>query len=484
MSNLIVVDKPSHWPLEIAGVKVVQARDYLTNPHYSELRGVRVFNLCRSYRYQSSGYYVSLLAEARGHKPMPNVSTILDLKSQSIIKITSDELDEIIQKSLQSIQSPSFVLSIYFGRNVAKKYNRLALHLFNHFQAPLLRAHFVRRDSWELQSIEAIDASEVPDEHLNFLISVAQEYFAGRRLNLPKKEAWKYDLAILFNPEEKEPPSDTKALERFIRAAECLGISAEVIQKESYGRLAEYDALFIRETTSVNHHTFRFARRAEAEGLIVIDDPKSILKCTNKVYLAELLTRYKLPIPKTVILHKDNLTTVLSKIGYPMILKQPDSAFSQGVVKIDNQDEFEQKAGRFLEKSELLIAQEFMPTPFDWRIGVLNKEALYACKYFMADGHWQIINNTRKRNFRYGRFETLPIELAPKQVVRLAEKAAALIGDGLYGIDIKEIGNRCFIIEINDNPSIESGIEDAILKEKLYLHIMKYFLLKLEEKKR
>lgn len=80
-------------------MKVVPAREYLTNPLYSELRGVKVFNLCRSYRYQSNGYYVSLLAEARGHKPLPNVATILDLKSQTVIRIASDELDDIIQKA-------------------------------------------------------------------------------------------------------------------------------------------------------------------------------------------------------------------------------------------------------------------------------------------------------------------------------------------------------------------------------------------------
>ncbi len=49
--------------------------------------------------------------------------------------------------------------------------------------------------------------------------------------------------------------------------------------------------LFIRETTYVDHHSFRFSRRAEAEGLVVIDDPQSILRCTNKVFLAEAFAR-------------------------------------------------------------------------------------------------------------------------------------------------------------------------------------------------
>ena len=55
---------------------------------------------------------------------------------------------------------------------------------------------------------------------------------------------------------------------------------------------AEFDALFIRETTSVNHHTYRFASRAAAEGLVVIDDPTSIVRCSNKVYQAELFQRH------------------------------------------------------------------------------------------------------------------------------------------------------------------------------------------------
>ncbi len=76
-----------------------------------------------------------------------------------------------------------------------------------------------------------------------------------------------------------------------------------LITKDEYGRIAEFDALFIRETTAVNHHTYRFSRRALAEGLVVIDDPESIIRCTNKVYLAELFARNRIPHPRTVVVH-------------------------------------------------------------------------------------------------------------------------------------------------------------------------------------
>ena len=100
MPVLIVVNDPREWPFELPDVQIVDSRSYLTKPEYSELRSAKVVNLCRSYRYQTTGYYVSLLAEARGHKPLPSVSTIQDIKSQAIVRMVSDELEDLIQESL------------------------------------------------------------------------------------------------------------------------------------------------------------------------------------------------------------------------------------------------------------------------------------------------------------------------------------------------------------------------------------------------
>ena len=106
--------------------EVVDAKTYLTKPEYGDVRGAKVFNLCRSYRYQSLGYYVTLLATARGHKPLPNIMTIQDMKSQTVVRFVSDDLDDLIQHSLAPIEIDKFTLSIYFGRNLARRYDRLA----------------------------------------------------------------------------------------------------------------------------------------------------------------------------------------------------------------------------------------------------------------------------------------------------------------------------------------------------------------------
>ena len=485
MSILLVVNNPKNWPLHIPGVAVTSARAYLSDPAYSEDRSAKVFNLCRSYSYQSTGYYVSLLAAARGHKPLPDINTIQDLKSQHVIRTVSDDLEEQIQHALKLLQSRSFTLSIYFGLNMAKRYESLSLRLFNLFQAPMLRAQFVKGKTWQLQSVRTIAVSDIPENHRAFVVEAATNYFAGRNRRVRKRAAPRFDIAVLHNSEEKDPPSNDRALRRFQKAAEAVGLDFELITRNDLHRLAEFDALFIRETTAVNHYTFRFAQRATAEGLVVIDDPNSILKCTNKVYLAELLTRHSVSIPKTLIIHRNNIDTILTSLGLPCVLKQPDGAFSMGVLKVETEEELSREVDRLLSKSDLIVAQEYMPTGFDWRVGICDRRPLYVCRYHMAHQHWQTVKYDHSGNTSSeGPTDTLSVGEAPDEVIKTALKAANLIGDGLYGVDLKQIGNKCVVMEINDNPNIDAGTEDAVLKDALYREIMGIFLKRIEARKR
>ncbi|HMQ15319.1 MAG TPA: RimK family protein [Phycisphaerae bacterium] len=484
MSNLIVVDNPKTWTLSIPGVPLVAAKTYLMEPPYTEIENAKVFNLCRSYRYQTAGYYVSLLAMARGHKPLPSIATIQDMKTSSMVRLASEDLQELIDAGLKPVHSSSFTLSIYFGHNLAKRYDELSSRLFRMFACPLLRAEFGREeDGWRLQSIRPIAGNDVPESHREFVVTAALGFFAQRRFPHARRPAPQYDIAILRNKQDKTRPSNDSALRKFAKAARRLRMGVELIEREDFGRLAEFDALFIRETTSVNHYTYRFARKAAAEGLVVIDDPDSITKCANKVYLAELLDRHNIPHPKTLIVHRDNRDEVLEHIGLPCILKQPDSYFSLGVVKVEDAATLDAEITRLLEISDLVIAQEFVPTDFDWRIGVLDRRPLFACKYFMADRHWQIARSDANGDRDYGRVEAVPLEHVPVAVLNTALKAAKLIGDGLYGVDLKELDERVGVIEVNDNPNIDTGFEDRVLKDELYERIMRVFLARIQQRK-
>jgi glutathione synthase/RimK-type ligase-like ATP-grasp enzyme len=504
MNILIVVDEPDDWALEIPEAKIIAARSYLTGSAFATdptlargvgrapahttgqgmSRSVKLFNLCKSYRYQSSGYYVSLLAEARGHRPLPTVGAIEDLHSQALVRHLTEDLNSQIQRLLAPLTTEDFELGIYFGRDTGNRYPALSRELFALLQAPLLSVRFERHnDHWSLRSVRAIGASDVPPGHQEFMTVAAREYFAGR-MQWSKKQAPRFDLAILYNPDDPEPPSNAKALEKFKKAAEELSMRVEFIGRTDLSRLPQFDALFIRDTTFVNHYTYRFSRRALAEGLVVIDEPGSILKCNNKVYLAELLAQHGIETPKTLLVHRDNIAEIVPELGLPCVLKQPDSSFSRGVVKVETEAELAPRVAELLAKSALIIAQEWLPTEFDWRVGILDRRVLFVAKYYFPSGHWQVVKrDVDLRKLSEGPTQAVPVDEAPKEVVKIALKSANLIGDGLYGVDVKQVGNRCCVIEVNDNPNVDAGNEDGVLKDALYREVMSVFLKRIEARK-
>ncbi|MBC7771786.1 MAG: RimK family protein [Pyrinomonadaceae bacterium] len=485
MPILIVLENPKSWPLKVPrGVEVVPAKTYLLDKLYSQMRSAKVFNFCRSYSYQTVGYYVSLLAAARGHKPLPSITTFQDLKLSPVVRIASADMEELLQESLKRIKSKTFVLTVYFGHNIAPRYDRLSKALFNAFPAPFLSATFRHDGQWELESIRPIATSEIPAAHKDFVLDKAKDYFTKPFRVARPRTAYRFDLAILNDPNATEKPSTEKAIRKFIKAAKSVGLDPEIIGKDDYGRLAEFDALFIRETTYVNHHTFRFSRRAAAEGLVVIDDPDSILKCTNKVYMQELFDRHGINSPKTMVVHEDNAEQIISNIGLPCVIKRPDSSFSKGVIKVEKAEDLIPKVMSFLEDSELALAQEWVPSGYDWRVGVLDRKPIFVCKYHMAKGHWQIVSVDSKGERDFGRVEAMYIEDAPPPVTALALRAANLVGDGFYGVDVKEVNGRFMVMEVNDNPSVDCGYEDAVYKDEVYLAVMRTFVERLEAKRR
>jgi glutathione synthase/RimK-type ligase-like ATP-grasp enzyme len=481
---LFVVNRHQEWPFEIPGSSVATARTYLTDPVHSS-SNAQVVNLCRADRYQGRGYYVSLLAEARGHRPVPDVKTIEDLQAPAHLEMLADEVDPLVQRSLRHDASNVFELDAYFGRDPAELHPTLAQHLFGIVKAPLLRAVFERTNGrWRLQEVRAIGVSDTPPQHRAFVLAAATEYVTGhRRARSTGAESDVPAVAILRDEREVDRPSNERALQKFVDAAPAVGLRAEIVGPEALDRLTDFDGLFIRATTSVGHWTYEFARRAAALGMAVMDDPDSILKCTNKVYLHELMTRHAVPIPKTMMVHRDNLDQVVPTLGLPCILKQPDSGFGLGVVKIHDAQQLVARAIQLLERSELLIAQEWLPTPFDWRVCVLDRRPLFVCKYFMAPGHWQVIKRDSSERVE-GQTVALSVGEAPEIVINTAVRAANLIGSGLYGVDLKQVGERCYLIEVNDNPNIDAGNEDQILHDALYREVMGVYARRIAARRR
>lgn len=488
MKILFVVSHVRDWPIRLPGVEVVSARAYLNDGAYCSSPDTKVFNLCKSYRYQQRGYYVSLLAEARGHKPLPDVKAIEDLASDSIIQSLTDSLGELMQASLADVADDSLTLDIHFGRDAKRRHEQLCEQLFNLLRVPLLQAHFERSDGrWQVRRVRALSLADMSAEETGAVRLAAGECLRGHRQREREPAARRPTLAILHTPGNVGEPSNAGALRKFQEAAEQLGMRSEIITRDDAPRLAQFDALFIRDTTNVNHYTYQMSRQAAVAGLVVMDDPDSILKCGNKVYLAELLARHHIPSPRTMLVHRDNVDAIIPTLGLPCILKQPDSAFSIGVTKASSERELIDTVQALLEQSELILAQEYLPTEFDWRVGVLDRKPLFACKYFMVPGHWQIIQHLgddgEAQSFREGRTEAVALDDVPPQVLATALAAADLIGDGFYGVDLKQRGQHCTVIEINDNPNVDAGNEDALLGDTLYRAVIDVFRCRIEARK-
>lgn len=138
-----------------------------------------------------------------------------------------------------------------------------------------------------------------------------------------------------------------------------------------------------------------------------------------------------------------------------------------------------------LTSAELITKEDYSRlAEFDWRIGIIDRRPIFACKYFMARRHWQIIKRDAGGKRSFGGQETIPVEVVPRSVMKGAMAVANLIGDGLYGVDMKQVGDKAYVVEINDNPNIDSGVEDTLLKDNLYLTVMQVFLKRIEERKR
>lgn len=484
-STLLIVDDLLDWEPYYPSERVITFETYLSSKQDDTNQRVRVINLCNSYAYLSDGYYCSLLAEARNHHVIPSVRVINDLGKNALYRF---QLQEFTQPLLRAFrhqnQYGELKLYSYFGTTPDNTFAELARLLFERFPCPILEISLQNDQNWQITDLKAVSPKDL-DDGMQHLFAEALDKFSKKvwRKSRTRKAA-RYDLAILINPGEKLPPSNRGALKKFMNVGRQLGIDVELITQHHYGRIPEFDGLFIRETTAIDHPTYRFAKKAEAEGLMVIDDPTSILRCANKVYLADLFRTHKVPSPKTWILHEGNiqhLDALEASAGYPVVIKIPDGSFSRGIVKVNTRQELDAKVAELFKQSSLLLAQEFIYTDFDWRIGVFNHKALYACRYFMVKNHWQIYKHGAKHTDS-GQFATLPTFEVPKFVLDAALKATHPIGDGLYGVDVKEINGKAYVIEVNDNPSIDSGIEDQYLGEELYRVIISEFLRRMENR--
>jgi len=266
------------------------------------------------------------------------------------------------------------------------------------------------------------------------------------------------------------------ALVHFRHAAFELGHQLDFLFRDELKYLGNYEAVLIRALTDPMNTSYVVARLAQMMGLRVIDDPESIRICCDKVNMYKHLQKQEVPMPQTVFLERQEFCVekgneLLAQLGSPVVMKAPNSCFSQYVEKVTTPEEFLQVGKKFLRRADRLIAQKYTSSSFDWRVITLKGQVLAVVKYIFAPHTWRIMD--RSAEGEKLKIIGVPKEEADPQLLQVALQAAASIGSGLYGIDLKETVDGYVVIEVNDNPNIDAGQEDQHSPE-IYKQIIQY----------
>jgi len=279
---------------------------------------------------------------------------------------------------------------------------------------------------------------------------------------------------------DRKTLSNSEQLNALIRCrdvAEGMGHGVDFIFPVDIQKIRKMDALFIRARTDPMNVTYVAAKMAEFYGIPVIDDPRSIQICCDKVNMYSQLIRKGISLPRTEFLSKNDLTVeraaaLFARLGSPLVLKEPSTSFSLRVEKVQNVAEFFKVARRFIRLSDWIVVQQFIESRYDWRVGVLNGRLLYACKYIIPSVTFKIQASVNG-HLVYCGVESIPCEKIPRHVIQLGIEAAQAIGSGLYGVDIKNNNGDAYVIEVNDNPSLESGEDQYYpdVYEKIVTHL-------------
>jgi len=374
---------------------VVAACDYIQGAMADAAPGTVVMNVADGHHYGSQEYYVSLLAEARAHRPVPSTRDILAWGTKG---------------------------------NKGSARGIAPVHLSSLANGPV--AHRPAERS------PAFSRSRDP---------------IGR-----------HTVGVLSTHGEPFGASSAESIGDFARSCNAFDLDVIVLDKTQIDELDHVDALFIRDLTDPASHTYSFARRAADLRIPVVDDPASIIGCSDKIFVHERLTRQGVPVPRALVMTPEMpIEVAIQRLGLPLVLKIPDGSFCIGIHQVRSPDEGRQLLSEMRRHHPVLLAQEYLPTEFDWRIGALDGSPLFACKYFMARDHWQVLKYRPEGPPEQGEVASVPLAEVPRALLDCAARAAAAMGNGLHGIDIKEHDGGYRVIEVNCNPDMDSGFEVA-----------------------
>jgi ribosomal protein S6--L-glutamate ligase len=196
----------------------------------------------------------------------------------------------------------------------------------------------------------------------------------------------------------------------------------------------------------------RFAEQLRIHGITTINSRYTNLICDDKWLNFLAMNEAGLKQPRTSILtHEENIDIPIKEIGgkYPMILKTAQGTQGVGVIFIDSRKTLlaTMQLIKKIDENIAILIQEFIKTPYDVRVMVLNDEVVGQLKRPVISGDFR--SNISQGN------EPKKMELTELEKSECIKAAQSVKGKWL-GIDFIPSKDRekipPYFIEINSSP--------------------------------
>lgn len=224
--------------------------------------------------------------------------------------------------------------------------------------------------------------------------------------------------------------------------------------------ILEYNLVYFRTWFGKYKIATPLARYLMDNGIQVIDSALQNISLggVTKIYQFLLLVQNNFPVPKSYILHRNNLEKFLDEAvdtlgGYPLVIKKHNGRKGEGIYKVDSQSDFYEILPKL--EDNYYFLQEFVPNDFDYRVLVMGNNVVRLKKRIRPENSTDFRNNVA-----LGAKVELEDPNKNKVVSGLALKASKLLQIEIAGVDIviSSKNNKIYIFEVNPAPTLKNDL--------------------------
>ena len=219
--------------------------------------------------------------------------------------------------------------------------------------------------------------------------------------------------------------------------------------------LKKYDAITPRIASYMTKYGTAIVRQLEMQGEYCLSRSLAITRARDKLRSTQLLAKYNIDIPKTVVSRDSgDIDQLLDQLGgAPVIIKLASGTHGNGVVLAETKKAAKSTLQAFYltnEQGTNILLQEFIKESAgtDIRAFVVGAKVVASMKR-------QSLDDDFRSNLHKGGSGT-PIKLTPEEE-KVAIKAARVMGLSIAGVDIMRSERGPLVLEVNASPGF--GIE-------------------------